>query len=75
MPDPIHLDLTVSQVRGGVGLARMSDPLRLDLAVCQVQGGVGLAHMPDSKYLDLTSSPRRRGSNTHARPNTFGLDS
>jgi len=38
MPDPIHLDLAVHQVQGGVGLARMSNPIRLDLTVSQVQG-------------------------------------
>jgi len=35
--------MTVRQVQGGVGLARMPNPIHLDLTVSQVQGRVGLA--------------------------------
>jgi hypothetical protein len=37
MSDLIYLNLTVSQVQGGVGLTRMLNPVLLDVAVSQVQ--------------------------------------
>ena len=36
-PSPKRLDLTISQVQGGVGLTRTPDLIRLDFAVNQVQ--------------------------------------
>jgi len=51
-PNPLHLDLIVSQVQYNMGLENMSDPRYLDL--------VGLTNMSNLKHMDIASpiSPR-----------------
>ena len=68
--DLIHLDLAISQIQDGVSLARLPDPIYLDLAISQIQGSVGKA-----LRLGNVPSPKGRESNTHTKPNAFGLGS